>query len=195
MAMRRVNKKGRNTGDGQYAALSYDMLTSAAFRSLSGSAVKVYFELRTRFHGPQTNGKMHFGLAEAQRNLKLGRATIVRALDELEDKGFIVCTRRGQWYGRLASEWAITDKGIAGELPTNAWRRWHPGAVQPSTMRPRGRSFRRRKGGPGSSIVGSNTDPSAGVIVPFQNRRPADGSKLEPVEPDSVRVIGSNTDH
>lgn len=121
---RRMNATGRSEGE-QYAPLPYPLLRSPAWRSLSGPAVKVWIELRTRYNGGN-NGRLTLSLDEAARLLKLGKATVGRALDELREKGFVVRTRQGQWYGRLASEWAVTDKGVDGVPPTNAWRQWQP---------------------------------------------------------------------
>jgi DNA-binding MarR family transcriptional regulator len=109
--MPRRNKRDRE----QYVYLSYPMLHSLAWRSLSGAAVKVWLELRTRFNGGN-NGRLRLSLDEAARILQLGKATVMRALKELEAKGFVKLTRRGQWYGHRASEWAVTDKGIDGNL-------------------------------------------------------------------------------
>ena len=54
---RGINAKGRSIGEGQYAHLSYAMLQSLAWRSFSGAAVKVFLELRRRFHGAN-NGSL-----------------------------------------------------------------------------------------------------------------------------------------
>ena len=120
---RKPNQAGRLQGEGQYVKLSYRMLQSEAWRSLSGSALKVWLELRTRFNGGN-NGKLHLSLDEGARILKMGKATISRAFEELEQKGFVVMKRRGQWYGRLATEWAVTDVGIDGNIATKAWQQW-----------------------------------------------------------------------
>ncbi len=122
--MGKVNRKGRND-DEQYVKLSYRMLHSDAWRSLSGPAVKVYFELRSRFNGTN-NGQLTLSLDEAVRLLKIGKTTAMRALSELEVKGFIVMTKRGKWYGRLASEYAVTDKPVSGAMATHAWKHWRP---------------------------------------------------------------------
>lgn len=120
---RRINGTGRSKESEQYAPLSYDMIQSQAWRSLSGPAVKVWLELRARYNGGN-NGRLILSLDEGQRLLRLGKATIKRALDELQEKGFLVLTRRGRWYGRLASTWAVTDKGVDSMPPTRAWKRW-----------------------------------------------------------------------
>ena len=153
----KVNSKGRNENE-QYVKLSYRMLRSDALRSLGGPAVKVFFELRTRYMG-SNNGQLTLSLDEAARLLKIGKATVGRALSELEAKGFIVMTKRGQWYGRQATEYAVTDKPINGLPATNAWKHWRPE----------------------KQILGSEVDPSAPPTGPLQNRRMSDGSATEPV--------------
>jgi hypothetical protein len=119
-----VNAKGRNDHH-QYANLSYAFLLSAAFLSLSGGAVRVWLLMRTRFTG-FNNGKITLSLEEAARILHVSKATVHAALAELVEKGLLVCMKKGQWYGRRASEWAVTDKGIGGAPPTNDWRQWRP---------------------------------------------------------------------
>lgn len=119
---RHVNATGRNDHH-QYANLSYAFLLSAAFLSLSGAAVRVWLLMRARFSG-FNNGKITLSLEEAARILHMSKATVHAALAELVEKGFLVCMKKGQWYGRRASEWAVTDKGIDGAPPTNTWRQW-----------------------------------------------------------------------
>ncbi len=120
----KVNKQGRNEG-GQYAPLSYSMLNSAAWRSLSGPAVKVFLELHSRFHGGN-NGKLHLSLNVAAELLGVSKSSASRAFAELEEKGFILMVKRGQWYGRKATEWALTTKRMDGRPATNDWRDWRP---------------------------------------------------------------------
>lgn len=121
---RRMNAKGRNETE-QYAKIPYAMIRSAAFRSLNGSALKVWFEIRCRYHGAN-NGNLHLSMDEAARLLGIGKATVQRAFVELEEKGFLKRVKRGQWYGRIASCYAITDKPHNGNLATNEWRDWKP---------------------------------------------------------------------
>jgi DNA-binding HxlR family transcriptional regulator len=124
---RKALANGRSASD-QYMTISYPMAQSEPWRSLSGAALKVWIELRTRFNGGN-NGRLTLSLDEAARLLHMGKATVARALKELEAKGFAKMTRRGRWYGRLASEWAVTDKGINGYPPTNDWKHWqHAGS-------------------------------------------------------------------
>lgn len=113
----KANRKGRNKGDGQYWSVPYAMLRSPAWRSLGGSAVKVYMELRTRFHG-KNNGELYLSRDEAVQLLGMSKGTVHRAFKELESKGFIAETRQGVWRSRRASLYALTDRSLNGQ-PAN----------------------------------------------------------------------------
>ncbi|MBX3499618.1 MAG: SEL1-like repeat protein [Alphaproteobacteria bacterium] len=105
----------------QAVHLSPEILHSPAWRGLSGPAVKVWLELRSRFTGGN-NGQLTLSLDEGARLLRLGKATVKRAFDELQDAGFIALTSRGQWKGRIPSKWAMTDLDLDGERATKAWQ-------------------------------------------------------------------------
>ena len=120
--------------DDQYFALPYTMARSPAFRMLSGAALKVFIELRTRFNGGN-NGELSLSLDEAARLLSIGKGTAQRAFAELAEKGFIAMTKKGQWYGRRATTWRVSDKGWNGDLPTYAWKHWTPQRPPPD-LRP-----------------------------------------------------------
>jgi DNA-binding MarR family transcriptional regulator len=97
---RKADAKGRSSGD-QFLAIPYVMARSAAFRSLSGSALKVWVEVRSRYDGTN-NGRLTLSMDEAKRLLGMGKSTVARAIEELIAKGFIKVRKPGQWYGRLA---------------------------------------------------------------------------------------------
>lgn len=123
----RHRRNGRSKGSGQFYALTYRMLTSDEFRGLSGPAVKLWLELNSRYkvNGNgcySNNGQISLSMTEAARLLGLGKTTVNRAFRELEIKGFIEKTKQGQWYGRLASEWRLTDKRFNNRPATNDWK-------------------------------------------------------------------------
>lgn len=120
---RKLNATGRNEKDGQYLPIPYVMARSDAFRALSGSGLKVWIELRTRFNG-HNNGLISLSLREAASLLGMSQSTAQRALQELEDKGFIKRRSRGSWYGRKAAEFILTDKPYQGHPPTRDWQVW-----------------------------------------------------------------------
>ena len=85
----------------------------------------MYIELRCRYDGTN-NGKLSLSYQCAADLLGIGKSTVKRAFDELTEKGFIIRKRQGQWYGRLAAEYIVTDRGMNGHPPTRDWRRWRP---------------------------------------------------------------------
>ena len=173
---RRRSPKGKRSDEGQYVLMPYAMIKSSAWRALSGPAVKLWLELHTRFNGGN-NGKVFLSMNEAAEILGLGKATVQRAFEDLQDKGFLVLEREGDWYHRRAHEWRLTTKATqtryCKKAATNDWRLWQPKKIK----------------------RGSETDPSASSVVPFENPKTSHGSKSEPVRPVSIRSFGSESEH
>ncbi|MEP2769017.1 MAG: helix-turn-helix domain-containing protein [Paracoccaceae bacterium] len=151
------------------------MLKSPAWRSLSGAAVKVLLELHTRFNGGN-NGNVRLSLAEAAKSLGPGKATVQRALTDLQDRGFIILTVLGNWYHRRAHEWQLTTKPMQtprGKIPaTNDWRKWS----------------QKTKDGPPQN----HKTP---CLAPSKNQKTESRSKSEPVSPVCGPAIGSEMEH
>ncbi len=173
---RRRSPKGKRSDEGQFVYLPYAMIKSPAWRALSGPAVKLWLELHTRFNGGN-NGKVFLSMNEAAGILEIGKATVQRAFEDLQDKGFVVLEQEGNWYHRRAHEWRLTTKAMqtrsGKKAATHDWRFWQP----QKTKR------------------GSETDPSASSVVPFENPKTSHGSKSEPVRPVSLRSFGSDLEH
>ena len=122
---RGVDRKGRSKKRGKFVALSNDLLISEAWRTLPGSAVRYYLELRRRYNGAN-NGGLHLSLEEAKALLHMGKSTALRARLELEDRGFIRRTRTGGFYQQTATTWALTDERAPPMSPTFDYRNWCP---------------------------------------------------------------------
>lgn len=156
-----MGKSNKRKGEGPYTVLPYTMLKSPAWRSLSGAAVRVFFELHTRFNG-SNNGKLTLSYAEAAEALGIGKATVQRAFHELIKKGFVVLEREGNWYHRRAHEWRLTTKPVQkakGRISaTQDWLQYRP-----KTER------------------GSEVKQQGGSVVPFENAKGRGGSILKPV--------------
>lgn len=172
-----MGKKGsKKSGEGQYVPLPYALLKSAAWRSLSGAAVRVFFELHTRYNGGN-NGALTLSYAEAAEALGLGKATVQRAYHELMAKGFLALEKEGNWYHRRAHEWRLTTKPMhrvrGKEPPTHDWRSYRPEKTE----------------------SGSETEPSQSSVVPFENPSGNPGSKLKPVRAKSCKRHGSGSEH
>ena len=121
---RKADKTGRSV-EGQYAQLDYAFLRSDAFRQLSGSAVKIFLELRARYNG-HNNGLIALSLDECTRLFSIGKGTAQRSFQELKAKGFVRTAKLGRWYGRKASEWELTTLSRDGHLATHDWKNWKP---------------------------------------------------------------------
>jgi hypothetical protein len=119
---RKIGKDGRNT-EFQYWNLPYSMMQSPAYRLLSGPAIKVLHELRSRFNGGN-NGRIFLSYEDAASQLAMSKSTVKRAFDELQIVGFIVLMRQGVWHGRKASEWRVTFEGSGGHPATHDWKQW-----------------------------------------------------------------------
>ena len=124
-AHRGIDAKGRSKGDGQYLPVPYTMAHCEAFRSLSGSALKVWVELRSRYNGTN-NGRVSLSYQNAADVLHMSKSSVTRAFQELKEKGFVKLRRQGQWYGRLAAEYVLTDQSFEGNKPTRDWQNWKP---------------------------------------------------------------------
>ena len=135
---KRVNATGRNEPSDQFAKLTYHMLASDAWRSLRGPSVKVFLELRTKYNG-YNNGKLSLSYQIAAVRLGLSKTTVKRAFDELQEKGFVKLRASGQWYGRRAAEWIVTDCSYNGHPPTRDWRGWRSTKKQKSVSTRNGR--------------------------------------------------------
>ena len=120
---RGVDKKGRSKKGGKFVRLGDGLLTSEAWRSLSGSAVRYYVELRRRYNG-SNNGHLFLSLDEAKNLLHIGKATGLRAQTELVEKGFIRMTRKGGFHQRRASTWALTDEAVPPTPPSYDYKSW-----------------------------------------------------------------------
>lgn len=124
---RKPDATGRSKGEEQFLPIPFSMSRSIAFRSLSGPALKVWVELRCRYNGAN-NGRLSLSFRQAAEHLGLGKSTVARAFKELVEKGFLKLRRAGRWYGRLATEWILTDIKYDGYPPTRDWQNWRPPA-------------------------------------------------------------------
>ena len=97
MNKHRKDLNGKNLP--RYVQLFHWMMDSEAWKDLSGNARAIYLEISKRYNGTN-NGQIVYSLREATRELKIGTSTAKRALDELQDHGFIVAEQRGHFTGR-----------------------------------------------------------------------------------------------
>ena len=126
----RHNAKGRSTGTPRYVALTHWMMRTPAWKALDPVPRAAYVELSRRYAGPgSNNGRIPFSLREMAEALGVGKMTAARALNRLQDHGFIVQTKAGFFNvkSRNASEWRLTEFpcDVTGQLATKDFTRWN----------------------------------------------------------------------
>ena len=123
---RRSNKKGRSEGGGRFLALPHTLLHSPSFRQLSCPARAVLIEIAAIYDG-QNNGRIGAGVRWLAERCKVSKDTISRAIQELEDGGFIAVMSKGSFreHQKRASEYRITWRkcDVTDALPTHPYLR------------------------------------------------------------------------
>jgi hypothetical protein len=95
----------------RYLSLRFWLLRSDAWKSLPAISRALYLELAARYNG-SNNGRISYSVREGAEALSVTKDTTARYLKILEDRGFIVCTKRGAFSlktTRDASEWRLTE--------------------------------------------------------------------------------------
>ena len=95
MARSLRKSKGRNPS-GSFAALPHTVMDSADFRALSGGALKVLMGLLRQYRGGN-NGDLSATFTQAEAWGVGSKATLAKALRELQEHGLISCTREGRF--------------------------------------------------------------------------------------------------
>jgi hypothetical protein len=114
----------------RYVKLRYWLLDSAAWQSLPGGACALYVKMAQRYNG-SNNGRIPYSVRETARAVHVSQGMAKYLLDVLQDRGFIVCTKRGAFSlktGREASQWRLTeyDNDVIAEYATKEFMRWRP---------------------------------------------------------------------
>ena len=127
--MAKHNRKGRTNGGGRYVAISHWMMRTEAWRSFNTVARCAYVELAARYAGPgSNNGRLPYSLREMAKALNVSKMTAQRAFLMLQDRGFIVETKRGAFSlkERHATEWRLTEFGddATGAFATKDFALW-----------------------------------------------------------------------
>src|SRR5262249_9364814 len=114
----------------RYLSLRFWLLRSDAWKSLPAISRALYLELTARYNG-SNNGRISYSVREGAEALNVTKDTTARYLKTLQDRGFIVCTKRGAFSlktTRDASEWRLTeyDSDFPPAHATKDFMRWQP---------------------------------------------------------------------
>jgi hypothetical protein len=149
--MSRTRKESKTA---RHVRLYHYMLRSPAWQSLTGNARAIYLEIAGRYGGPgSNNGRIPYACREASASLKIGQATAIRAIWELEERGFVIAVKRGAFSlkKKHATEWRLTEFpcDVTNTLiGSKEYLRWQP------------------KAAPKIQNAGAVVKPSASVVKP-----------------------------
>lgn len=123
------DRTGRSKGVDRYVALTHWMMRTPAWLDLRPNARCAYIEIARRYAGPgSNNGRIPCSVREISESLHISKMTALRALQELQDHGFIVQAKRGAFSVkcRHATEWRLTEyrDDVTGEMATKDFARW-----------------------------------------------------------------------
>ena len=129
--MSRHNKTGRSKGEPRHVRIYHWLMETAAWQSLNATQRAIYLEMAARYAGPgSNNGKLPYSIREAAESLRIGKTTAARALDVLEQRGFVVPMTKGAFSRKVrhATEWRLTEFpcDVTHALPSKEFARWSP---------------------------------------------------------------------
>ena len=100
------------------------MLKHPNFRCLSADAVRVWLEMHRGYHGVN-NGEISFLVQQAMDCLHSGSGRASKAINELIEARFIICTRDSSFNmkTRRAREWMLTTQPTGMGAASNEWKK------------------------------------------------------------------------
>lgn len=129
-------RRGRSKPAGgakHWVQVEHYLMDTPAWRALSANAKVIYFEVKRRYNG-KNNGLISFSSREAGEALNASHQTGSRALNELQENGFLEVTEDSTFNRKvkLAREYRITEKrddrpGLEAP-PTKEFLQWRPPA-------------------------------------------------------------------
>ena len=124
-----MKNKGRGKSE-RYVKLRLWLLDAPAWKSLPANARALYIELARRYNG-SNNGRISYSVREAAQALRVSLSTASHLLRILQDRRFIVCTKRGAFSLKTtkdASEWQLTEYDCDHPVAhaSKDFMRWRP---------------------------------------------------------------------
>ena len=125
MARRRLPIKPHKRSSSQFVIVLFAMLRHPNFRRLSADAVRVWLEMHRGYHGIN-NGEIGFSVQQAMHCLHSGSGRASKAINELIEARFIICTRDSSFNmkTRRAREWRLTTQPTGMGAASNEWKKF-----------------------------------------------------------------------
>jgi hypothetical protein len=107
----------------RFVRLPESLLSSPAWQSLRPVPRSLYVEVAARYNG-WNNGKIVYSVRDGKIALHVGQATVYRAFNVLQERGFliphlVICPN-----GKVIRQWELTDFGWDGEPPSRDFLNW-----------------------------------------------------------------------
>lgn len=123
--MGKHDRTGRSKTEGRFAIVPESLTRTAAWRGLSGTAVKAWVDISLVFNGTN-NGSLGISSRELGARIGVHFTTAAAALLELENAGFLRLTKASSFsQKRLAAEYRLTHRrdDRNGEAATHDYKR------------------------------------------------------------------------
>ena len=121
-------KGNRRKSEPRHIRLYHSITETAAWRDLSGNAIKVLIEL-VRANNGDNNGALFLSVRDAATLLGLSPNTAGKAFHELADHGFIAVTQKGSFSQKVRHAtcyrltWLPAPKATK-RAPTHEYKNW-----------------------------------------------------------------------
>jgi hypothetical protein len=122
---------GKKEKGPRHVRICHYMMATAAWKSLGGIERAMYVDMAARYAGfGSNNGRIGYSVREGATNLHIGTSTAKRALDALQDRGFIVATKKGAFSlkQRNSTEWRLTEfaSDVSKDIASKEFIHWTP---------------------------------------------------------------------
>lgn len=139
--MAKAQSAKHNRDGGRFLALPHVVMESDAFKSLTGHQIKLLIDIAMQLSaGNVNNGRLQASWRYLSEDRGwTSKATVKRALDALQDRGLIFCTRQGS-FPKTTSWFAVTWVPLhhhadmhcgAQSLPRGEYVRWREQITPP----------------------------------------------------------------
>ena len=106
-----------------FVRLRKELLNSPAWQSLRPVPRALYVEVANRYNG-WNNGKIAYSIRDAKTGLHVGQATIYRAFNTLQERGFLIAHMTVCINGKIERKWELTDFGWGGDAASRDYLSW-----------------------------------------------------------------------
>jgi len=130
--MGNTNSRGRCKNTDSFVMLPRYLIKGKAYKALKPFARALLVEILYFYNG-YNNGEIHMSVRKAATLLSCAPNTAHKALNDLIDKGFIICKKKGSfdYKKRHATEWIITLHKYNNNLATKEFMKWTPPEKKP----------------------------------------------------------------